>query len=139
MLKIGNSKVMPRQDTLDLNEILLRYRLKDYSTFYKIKNSIENKLESGEFEDLKKEALKLKKIIQEGKMSLYYERLLKQLLYLVESVIEKTINNNYEKALEKLIEAMRITQVKQKGRFFCPKKIRQKEPSPEFVWGFISG
>ncbi|MGB9780306.1 helix-turn-helix domain-containing protein [Caldanaerobacter sp.] len=116
--KIENGKVMPHQETLDLlsvvfkkdlNETLLRYRLKDYSTFDKIKNSIETKLESGEFEELEKEALKLKKIIQEGKMSLYYERLLKQLLYLVESIIEKTINNNYEKALEKLIVAMKIT------------------------------
>ncbi|AAM25833.1 hypothetical protein TTE2716 [Caldanaerobacter subterraneus subsp. tengcongensis MB4] len=93
----------------NLNDILLKYRLKDYPAFYKIKNSIETKLENGEFKDLKKEALKLKKIIQEGKMSLYYERLLKQLLYLVESVIEKTINNNYEISLEKLIEAMKIT------------------------------
>ncbi|KKC28532.1 tetratricopeptide (TPR) repeat protein [Caldanaerobacter subterraneus subsp. tengcongensis MB4] len=116
--KIENGKVIPKQETLDLlsvvfkrnlNDILLKYRLKDYPAFYKIKNSIETKLENGEFKDLKKEALKLKKIIQEGKMSLYYERLLKQLLYLVESVIEKTINNNYEISLEKLIEAMKIT------------------------------
>jgi transcriptional regulator with XRE-family HTH domain len=68
--KIENGKVMPRQETLellsivfkkDLNEILLKYRLRDYSTFYKIKNSIETKLESGDFEELKNEALKLKK------------------------------------------------------------------------------
>lgn len=68
--KIENGKVIPKQETLDLlsvvfkkdlNEILLKYRLKDYSTFCEIKNSIENKLESGDFEELKKEAEKLKK------------------------------------------------------------------------------
>ncbi|AAM25503.1 hypothetical protein TTE2364 [Caldanaerobacter subterraneus subsp. tengcongensis MB4] len=109
---------MPKQETLDLmsvifkrdlNELLLKYRLKDYSSFYKIKTSIEDKLEGGEFEDLKKDVEELKKIIDEGKMSLYYIRLLKQLLLLVESVIEKTVNNDYEKALEKLIEAMKLT------------------------------
>nr|PZN08476.1 MAG: transcriptional regulator [Caldicoprobacter oshimai] len=93
----------------DLNEVLLKYRLKDYSTFCKIKNSIESKLEGGEFDKLKKEVEKLKKIVQEGKMSLYYTQLLKQLLFLVESIIEKTVNDDYKKALEKLIEAMKIT------------------------------
>ncbi|ERM90699.1 XRE family transcriptional regulator, partial [Caldanaerobacter subterraneus subsp. yonseiensis KB-1] len=116
--RIENGKVMPKQETLDLmsvifkrdlNELLLKYRLKDYSSFYKIKTSIEDKLEGGEFEDLKKDVEELKKIIDEGKMSLYYIRLLKQLLLLVESVIEKTVNNDYEKALEKLIEAMKVT------------------------------
>jgi len=116
--RIENGKVMPKQETLDLmsvifkrdlNELLLKYRLKDYSSFYKIKTSIEDKLEGGEFEDLKKDLKELKKIIDEGKMSLYYIRLLKQLLLLVESVIEKTVNNDYEKALEKLIEAMKLT------------------------------
>ena len=116
--RIENGKVMPKQETLDLmsvifkrdlNELLLKYRLKDYSSFYKIKTSIEDKLEGGEFEDLKKDVKELKKIIDEGKMSLYYIRLLKQLLLLVESVIEKTVNNDYEEALEKLIEAMKVT------------------------------
>lgn len=116
--RIENGKVMPKQETLDsisiilkrdLNEVLLKYRLNDYSTFSKIKNSIENKIESGEFDELRKKAQKLKRIIQEGKMSLYYTQLLKQLFFLVEGIIEKTVNNNLEKALEKLIQAMRIT------------------------------
>lgn len=116
--RIENGKVLPKQETLDLmsvilkrdlNEVLLKYRLKDYSAFNKIKTSIESILEGGEFDRLKKEAEKLQKIIQEGKMSLYYTQLLKQLFLLVEAIIEKTVNNNYEKALEKLIQAMRIT------------------------------
>ncbi len=116
--RIENGKVVPKQETLDLmsvilkrdlNEVLLKYRLKDYSAFCTIKNSIESKLEGGEFEMLKKETEKLKKIIQEGKMSLYYTQLLKQLLFLVESIIEKTVNNDDEKALQKLIQAMKIT------------------------------
>ncbi|ADH61665.1 transcriptional regulator, XRE family [Thermoanaerobacter mathranii subsp. mathranii str. A3] len=102
--RIENGKVMPKHETLDLmsvifkrdlNELLLKYRLKDYSSFYKIKTSIEDKLEGGEFEDLKKDVEELKEIINEGKTSLYYIRLLKQLLLLVESVIEKTVNNDY--------------------------------------------
>ncbi|AAM25862.1 hypothetical protein TTE2755 [Caldanaerobacter subterraneus subsp. tengcongensis MB4] len=41
------------------------------NTFYKIKNSIKTKLESGKFKNLKEETKSLK-IIQEGKISLYY-------------------------------------------------------------------
>ena len=116
--RIENGKVMPKQETLDLmsiilkrdlNEVLLKYRLKDYSTFHKIKNSIENKIEGGEFDELRREAEKLKRIIEEGKMSLYYTQLLKQLLFLIEAIIEKNVNNDYEKALKKLIQAMKIT------------------------------
>jgi len=116
--RIENGKVMPKQETLDLmsiilkrdlNEVLLKYRLKDYSTFHKIKNSIESKIEGGEFDELRREAEKLKRIIEEGKMSLYYTQLLKQLLFLIEAIIEKNVNNDYEKALKKLIQAMKIT------------------------------
>lgn len=65
--RIENGKVMPKQETLDLmsiilkrdlNEVLLKYRLKDYSTFHKIKNSIESKIEGGEFDELRREAEK---------------------------------------------------------------------------------
>lgn len=61
--KIENGKVIPKQETLDLlshlykkdlNELLLKYRLKDYSIFFDIKSSLEKKLESGDFESLKK-------------------------------------------------------------------------------------
>ncbi|ERM91628.1 XRE family transcriptional regulator [Caldanaerobacter subterraneus subsp. yonseiensis KB-1] len=116
--KIENGKVIPKQETLDLlshlykkdlNELLLKYRLKDYSTFFDIKSSLEKKLESGDFESLRDDIDRLKKLLEKGDMSLYYSKLLNQLLLIAESVFEKTINENYEKAMEKLQKAMEIT------------------------------
>ncbi|TCO64221.1 helix-turn-helix domain-containing protein [Caldanaerobacter subterraneus] len=116
--KIENGKVIPKQETLDLlshlykkdlNELLLKYRLKDYSTFFDIKSSLEKKLESGDFESLRDDIDRLKKLLEKGDMSLYYSKLLNQLLLTAESVFEKTINENYEKAMEKLQKAMEIT------------------------------
>ncbi|MDP9750168.1 helix-turn-helix domain-containing protein [Thermoanaerobacter pentosaceus] len=116
--KIENGKVIPKQETLDLlsnlykkdlNDILLKYRLKDYYYLSKIKNSIENKLESGEFESLKEDTENLKKLLKETNMNLYYTKSLTQLLLLTESVFEKTVKENFEKALEKLEAAMKAT------------------------------
>ncbi|MGB9809223.1 MAG: transcriptional regulator, partial [Caldanaerobacter sp.] len=73
------------------------------------KCSLEKKLESGNFESLKDDIDKLKKLLEKGDMSLYYSKLLNQLLLTAESVFEKTINENYEKAMEKLQKAMEIT------------------------------
>jgi len=116
--KIENGKVIPKQETLDLlsnlykkdlNDVLLKYRLKDYFAFSKIKNSIENKLESREFESLKEDIENLKKLLKETNMNLYYTKSLTQLLLLTESVFEKTVKENFEKALEKLEAAMKAT------------------------------
>lgn len=116
--KIENGKVLPKQETLellshlykkDLNELLLKYRLKDFPTFFDIKCSLEKKLESGDFESLRDDIDRLKKLLEKGDMSLYYSKLLNQLLLTAESVFEKTINENYEKAMEKLQKAMEIT------------------------------
>ncbi|KHO63080.1 XRE family transcriptional regulator [Thermoanaerobacter sp. YS13] len=116
--KIENGKVIPKQETLDLfshlykkdlNELLLKYRLKDYSIFFDIKSSLEKKLESGDFESLRDDIDRLKKLLEKGDMSLYYSKLLNQLLLIANSVFEKTINENYEKAMEKLQKAMEFT------------------------------
>jgi transcriptional regulator with XRE-family HTH domain len=116
--KIENGKVIPKQETLellsnlykkDLNELLLRYRLKDYPAFSTVKSSLENKLEGGNFENLKEDIDNLKDLLEEGNMSLYYTKLLKQLLFLAESVFKKTVNKDYEKAMKKLEEAMKVT------------------------------
>ncbi|AIS52000.1 transcriptional regulator, XRE family [Thermoanaerobacter kivui] len=115
--KIENGKVMPKQETLDLlshfykkdlNEVLLKYRVKDYSTFCKIKNSIENKLESGDFEGLKEDMEKLK-TLEEEKMSPYYAKFLRQLLLLSESIYEKAVNKDPHTSLIKLEKAMKVT------------------------------
>ncbi|MDP9750672.1 helix-turn-helix domain-containing protein [Thermoanaerobacter pentosaceus] len=116
--KIENGKVLPKLETLellshlykkDLNELLLKYRLKDFPTFFDIKCSLENKLEGRNFESLKEDVDRLKKLLEKGNMSLYYSKLLNQLLLLAESVFEKTINKDYEKAMEKLQKAMEVT------------------------------
>ncbi|ADH60711.1 transcriptional regulator, XRE family [Thermoanaerobacter mathranii subsp. mathranii str. A3] len=116
--KIENGKVIPKHETLellshlykkDLNELLLKYRLNDYSIFFDIKSSLEKKLESGDFESLRDDIDRLKKLLKKSDMSLYYSKLLNQLLLIADSVFEKTINENYEKAMEKLQKAMEFT------------------------------
>ncbi|MEQ2129990.1 transcriptional regulator, partial [Caldanaerobacter subterraneus KAk] len=67
------------------------------------------KLESGDFENLRNDIDRLKKLLEKGDITLYYSKLLNQLLLIAESVFEKTINKNYEKAMEKLQRAMEFT------------------------------
>lgn len=96
--KIENGKVIPKHETLellshlykkDLNELLLKYRLNDYSIFFDIKSSLEKKLESGDFESLRDDIDRLKKLLKKSDMSLYYSKLLNQLLLIADSVFEK--------------------------------------------------
>ncbi len=116
--KIENGKVLPKQETLellshlykkDLNELLLKYRLKDFPTFFDIKCSLENKLESGNFESLKEDVDRLKKLLEKGNMSLYYSKLLNQLLLLAESVFEKQLTKIMKKPWKNFKKQWKLT------------------------------
>lgn len=115
--KIENGKVIPKQETLDsisialkkdLNCLLLKYRLNDYQGLIQLKNNIELKLENGNFANLEKNLIELKKLVSQD-MNIYFKKIGKQFCCLIESIVLKINDNNYLGALDKLIEAMEIT------------------------------
>ncbi|QQY79072.1 helix-turn-helix protein [Keratinibaculum paraultunense] len=116
--KIENGKVTPNQITLellspvlkvDLNELLLKYRFKNYGDFIKIKSKIETHLENGEFEQLEFDLKVAKKLLHQEKYNAYVKNLLRQYCLLIKSIIVKTEIKNYSKALDLLIRALKIT------------------------------
>lgn len=116
--RIESGKTTPNRDTLellsiplkaDLNKLLLNYRLTNYSEFNELQNSIERKLEDGNYEHLQDELSKLHIILTNKKMDTYFLIWLKQLYLLIESVLLKINDKNYDESLIKLIEAIRIT------------------------------
>lgn len=118
MRKIENGKVIPNQITLellspilkeDLNQLLLNYRLTNYSDFVKLKNRIELKLESGQFEHLEEDLNALNIMISNKNINTYIGKLTKQLYLLVTSIILKTNNNDYDQSLKTLVKAIKIT------------------------------
>ena len=115
--KIENGKVIPKQETLDLlssvlkedlNQVLLNYRLDHYSEFHKVKNRIERKLESGEFDTLDVEKTSLQKFLNSN-INTYFLNQIKQLVLLIESVILRINDNDFSSSLLKLEDALKIT------------------------------
>lgn len=115
--RIENGKVIPKQETLeflspvykiDLNNLLLRYRIDGYSSFNNIKNNIESKLDRDEFYNLDIELNELNNLLTTMNHP-YFKVLVNQLILLLESVILNKRDNKSTKALEKLIEAIKTT------------------------------
>lgn len=119
MRKIENGKVTPNQITLellssvlkeDMNQLLLNFRISDYKKFYDVKDKIEIKLETGQYENLIEDKDKLNEILKEiTSDNNYMYKLIMQLSLLVESIILKTNHQDYKNSLLKLIDAMRVT------------------------------
>lgn len=114
--RIEKGKVVPTLSTLetlspilkqDLIALLLEYRFDDYSVFYEINNSIESKLDGGEFHTLNSEFKELNIILSSTK-SQYYKNIIKQLILLTEAVILYK-DKDRDKAINKLIKAIKIT------------------------------
>jgi transcriptional regulator with XRE-family HTH domain len=115
--KIENGKVFPAQKTLDLispilkkdlNKLLLSYRLNKYSSFEKIKNRLESKIDRDEYQTLSVELGDLKALLN-TESNTHFINLINQLILLIESII---LNKKYSKtneSLGKLIEAIKIT------------------------------
>lgn len=93
---------------IDLNKLLLDYRLGDLETFNNIKNSMESKFDRDEFCTLEKEHTEFKHLLQTTDNK-YYKNLIKQLILLIESVIFSKKEKNSKKALDKLVQAMKIS------------------------------
>lgn len=112
--RIENGKVIAKFETLellsnvykqDLNSIFLKYRIDDYSHFYEVKNELERKLDSGEFNTLDIELRELNSILKSIDNS-FYKNLIKQLVLLIEAI---TLYKDSNTALDKLIDAIKIT------------------------------
>ncbi len=117
--RIENAKVLPKLDTLeilsliykeDLVSLLIQCRLDDYSTFSKIKNEIEFKIDNEEQYNLHIEVRMLTKLLSSVE-NLYYKNLISQLILFAEAAIlyKDNKNNNNIVALNKFVEAIKIT------------------------------
>jgi len=136
--KIENGKVLPTQITLellspilkvDLNQLLLNYRIPNYDEFNKLKNKIECKIENGNYFNLENDLKYMKKILDKQNLNNYAYKLMHQFYYFVEAIILKKIYKDYEKSLSKLIFAMKVmtpkfNQIKYKEFVYCDFEIR---------------
>lgn len=93
---------------IDLNQLLLKYRLEDFQAFDDIKNRMEAKLDRGEYYTLKKEYEDFDNLLLPIKNQ-YFEKIIRQLMLLIKAVILSKKENNPTKSLETLIEAICIT------------------------------
>ncbi|WIV11843.1 helix-turn-helix domain-containing protein [Proteiniborus sp. MB09-C3] len=93
--RIENGKVIPKQETLellspiykkDLNNLLLKYRMDDYSGFNDIKNRFESKIDRDEFYTLDIELNELNNLLTNVNHP-YFKLLIKQLIFLIEAII----------------------------------------------------
>ncbi len=112
-----SDKSLPRNITLeklsfylkeDLNEILLKYRLDDFSLYNNIKNQIESKLENNLF-DIDKEIKELEEIMVNNENE-YFNLLINQLIYFLIGIREFR-NKNYQRAYEKFLESIKMTSI----------------------------
>lgn len=115
--RIENGKVIPKQETLeflspiykmDLNNLLLKYRIDDYSSFNNIKNNIESKLDRDEFYKLDIELNELYNLLSTVQHH-YFKALINQLVFLIEAVILNKRDKKTNESLEKLIDALKLT------------------------------
>ncbi len=115
--RIESGKVIPKQETLDhlsilykvdLNKLLLEFRINGYKEFIDIQNRLEFKLDSGKYESLDMELSDLKDLVN-NTSNTYYANLIKQFILLTESIILKKCENNRHGSYNKLINAMNIT------------------------------
>lgn len=116
--RIENGKVVPKLDTLeilspiykqDLINLLLKYRFDDYLTFYEIKNRLEFKLDSVEFNTLHNEFKELNILLLSTKNN-YYKVIIKQLILFTEAILLYKNNSDMDnKALNMLIESLKMT------------------------------
>src|SRR5699024_4864619 len=93
--RIESGKVIPKQETLDylstiykmdLNKLLLEFRINDYDRFFNLKNKIESKLDCGDYEGINIELLNLKNL-GDTTSNTYYANLIKQFILLIESIV----------------------------------------------------
>lgn len=115
--RIECGKVIPKYETLeylsiiykqDLNALLLKYRINDYSAFYDIRTRLEAKFDKDEFYTLDIEVKELEKLT-ESISNTYYKIYIEQLILLSKAVVSYKNSHENHKALNELTEAMKLT------------------------------
>lgn len=115
--RIESGKVIPKQGTLDylsalykvdLNKLLLEFRLDDYKELINVITNIELKLDADKYEDLKIELPTLQDLIDTTDNT-FYKNLIKQFILLIESVILNKQENKPHESYKKLLNAINIT------------------------------
>ena len=93
---------------IDLNQLLLKYRLGNSQAFDDVKNRMEAKFDRNEYDTLEKEYEDFDNLLQSTKNQ-YLRKIIRQLMLLIKAVIINHKENNLTKSLETLIEAICIT------------------------------
>lgn len=93
---------------IDLNQLLLKYRLEDFQAFDDVKNRMEAKFDRGEYLTLEKEYKAFDNLLTSTKNQCF-QKIIRQLMLLIEAVIFNHRENIPTKSLETLIEAISIT------------------------------
>lgn len=93
---------------IDLNQILLKFRLDDFQEFNKIKNRLEAKFDRDEFSTLYIEYDDLNKLLNNTNNT-YFQTFIQQLILLTKAVILYKKEDNYQESLDTLIKAMKVS------------------------------
>ncbi|MGV8145873.1 MAG: helix-turn-helix domain-containing protein [Alkaliphilus sp.] len=115
--RIELGQVLPKQDTLDilsaflhqdLNKYLLECRVKSYECLENISNSIFNKIEVANYEDLQEDVGMLQKLL-DTEMNDYYSTRCKQILSYVESMVSEIRHKNFDLTIAKLRDTIKLS------------------------------
>lgn len=114
--KIETGKHLPNHEILedlsnvlkvDLNQLILDYRLDDFEAFNDIVNRMESKFDRNEYHTFETEYNEFHDLLLTAKNK-YYQRLIKQLMLLIESMLLNKIEKRYEESLDRLVKSMQI-------------------------------
>jgi len=91
---------------VDLNRVILDYRVENFDQFEKIVNRVECKSDAHEYSTLQEEYHAFEDLLNLTQNT-YYKRLIQQFMFLIESILLKE-EKNYEGSFHKLILAMKV-------------------------------
>lgn len=93
---------------VDLNKLILDYRLDNFEEFNIIRNNMESKFDKDEYYTLEKEYDDFANLLESTKNQ-YYQKLITQLMLLIKSVILNKSEKKPKESLDKLVEAMQLS------------------------------
>ncbi|MDR7855078.1 helix-turn-helix transcriptional regulator [Tissierella sp.] len=93
---------------VDLNRLILDYRLDNFEEFNIIRNNMESKFDRDEYYTLESEYNDFANLLKSTKNQ-YYQKLISQLMLLINSVILDKKEKKPKESLDKLIEAMQVS------------------------------
>lgn len=116
--RIEYGEVSPKFETLDrlsgiykvdVVQLFMEHRLKDYSHFHKLEDNVESLIDRDDVTSLPKVLLELESFYKGIDDTSFYKVSVKQLIFLIKGIISYKHDKEYEKSLSILIEGIRIT------------------------------